>query len=79
MISSSYECLDVATWSSRITNRGNIYYMIVEAWLQKVLSVLLNMHREIQVNSLLFGSFLVDGNSWIQRNFLQFCLPTPNS
>ena len=66
MISSSYECLDVATWSSRITNRGNIYYMIVEAWLQKVLSVLLNMHREIQVNSLLFGSFLVDGNSWIQ-------------
>ena len=28
--------------------KGNLYYLIVEAWLQKVLSVMTNMHREIQ-------------------------------
>lgn len=28
--------------------KGNLYYLIVEAWLQKVLSMITNLHREIQ-------------------------------
>ena len=32
--------------------KGNLYYLIVEAWLQKVLSVMTNMHREIQWSSI---------------------------
>ena len=28
--------------------KGNLYYLIVEAWLQKVLSIMTNLHREIQ-------------------------------
>ena len=35
-------------WKTRIAMKGNLYYLIVEAWLQKVLSVMTNMHREIQ-------------------------------
>ena len=35
-------------WKRRIAIRGNLYYLIAEAWLQKVLSVMTNMHREIQ-------------------------------
>ena len=35
-------------WKIRISMKGNLYYLIVEAWLQKVLSVMTNMHREIQ-------------------------------
>ena len=28
--------------------KGNLYYLIVEAWLQKILSIMTNLHREIQ-------------------------------
>ena len=35
-------------WKIRIRMKGNLYYLIAEAWLQKVLSVMTNMHREIQ-------------------------------
>ena len=35
-------------WKIRISMKGNLYYLIVEAWLQIVLSVMTNMHREIQ-------------------------------
>ena len=35
-------------WKIRISMKGNLYYLIVEAWLQKVLSVMTNMHRVIQ-------------------------------
>lgn len=39
-------------WKRRIAIRGNLYYLITEAWLQKVLSVMTNMHREIQWSSI---------------------------
>lgn len=35
-------------WKTRISMKGNLYYLIVEAWLQKVLSIMTNLHREIQ-------------------------------
>ena len=39
-------------WKTRIAMKGNLYYLIAEAWLQKVLSVVTNMHREIQWSSI---------------------------
>lgn len=39
-------------WKTRIAMKGNLYYLVVEAWLQKVLSVMTNMHREIQWSSI---------------------------
>lgn len=35
-------------WKTRISMKGNLYYLIVEAWLQKILSIMTNLHREIQ-------------------------------